>query len=322
MKLTTRAVGAAAGLATAVALAPAATAHAATQAPDLVVTSVAWGPDEPVPGGPVRFSAVIRNTGTSATPSGVVHGVQFKVDGVMTTWSDDHRFSLLPGESVQVFANGGPKATALWRATRGPHTITAEVDDARRIAERDERNNRLDRALTVSPVRGSGSVESTLRVGRAADGSPELVVGHALGAYTRSTYVEAAVTGTLYGACYRTADRTPVSGTEKVLAPSVGVGTTNPYAGGPSGYAIETQVASSTRASRASAPVSLIPIHRGYYHLPAEMVCPAGSEGAFSRWHVTQVASARYLQGSWSLDESAAVDTDRERVSVNYSLHS
>src|SRR6185295_3699397 len=57
--------------------------------PDLIVTSISWSPTSPVPGNAVTFRAIIKNQGTGPTPGGVIHGVEFLVDGVQVSWSDN-----------------------------------------------------------------------------------------------------------------------------------------------------------------------------------------------------------------------------------------
>lgn len=127
--------------------------------PDLVVTAVTWTPASPAAGQAVTFSATIQNQGAGATPSGVIHGIGFKVDGTTVTWSDTRTASLAAGASVTLTASGGV-AGATWAATAGSHTVQTFVDDVNRIAEGNEGNNTRDASLTV----GGGA------------GQPDLVV--------------------------------------------------------------------------------------------------------------------------------------------------
>ena len=117
--------------------------------PDLIVTDVSWSPANPAPGNAVTFSATIKNQGTAPTPSGVIHGVLFSVDGMPVTWSDNSTASLDPGASRTVTANGGPSGSSTWTATAGTHTILANVDDVNRIGESNESNNTLSEPMTV-----------------------------------------------------------------------------------------------------------------------------------------------------------------------------
>jgi subtilase family serine protease len=120
-----------------------------TGQPDLIVTAITWSPAAPVRGQAVTFSATIKNQGTAATPSGVIHGVGFSVDGAEVTWSDLFTSALAPGASVTVTANGGPNGSGTWISTSGTHTILAFVDDVNRIAESNENNNTLTKSMTV-----------------------------------------------------------------------------------------------------------------------------------------------------------------------------
>ena len=67
------------------------------------------------------------------------------------SWSDTFNGPLAPGESKTLTANNGPKGTAFWTATPGPHVVTATVDDLNRITESDETNNVKTQAFTVAP---------------------------------------------------------------------------------------------------------------------------------------------------------------------------
>lgn len=128
--------------------------------PDLIVTDITWSPASPQTGNEVTFSAVIKNQGTAATPSGTIHGVLFTVDGASVSWSDNRTTSIAAGASVTVTATGGPNAKASWTAASGTHSVRAFVDDVNRIAESSDNNNTLDESLTI----GTGS------------GTPDLIV--------------------------------------------------------------------------------------------------------------------------------------------------
>jgi hypothetical protein len=117
--------------------------------PDLVVDSVSWEPASVSPDDPVTFSAVVSNTGSTATPDGVVLGVAFSVDGTKVSWTDTHVASLAAGSSVTLTADGGPSGSATWTAVVGSHTVAAFVDDVDRIAETDETDNHRSSSLTV-----------------------------------------------------------------------------------------------------------------------------------------------------------------------------
>jgi beta propeller repeat protein len=118
--------------------------------PDLVVTDIAWTPASPGAGDAVTFSATVKNQGGVATPSGVVHGLLFRIDGGASpgVWSDSHTASIAPGASVTLTATGG-SAGATWTATAGSHTVQAVVDDVNRIAESNEGNNAITGTVVV-----------------------------------------------------------------------------------------------------------------------------------------------------------------------------
>jgi subtilase family serine protease len=117
--------------------------------PDLIVTAISWSPASPAQGNAVTFSATIKNQGAGATPAGVIHGVEFRVDGVQVSWSDMSTASLAAGASRTVTANSGPTGSSTWKAKRGTHSILATVDDVNRIAEANESNNALTTSMTV-----------------------------------------------------------------------------------------------------------------------------------------------------------------------------
>jgi hypothetical protein len=116
-------------------------------APDLVVVSVSWAPEEVAAGAAVTFTAVVRNAGTEPTPA-VAHGVGFAVDGTRTSWSAAGSTPLAPGEERTYTADGGP-AGPTWTATPGEHELRAYVDEVDRIGETDDGNNVMTTTLTV-----------------------------------------------------------------------------------------------------------------------------------------------------------------------------
>ena len=139
--------------------------------PDLVVTSLSWAPAAPAAGSATRFTAVIKNQGSAATPAGVVHGVGFLVDGSNVSFSDNDTSSLAPGASITLSANASNAGPATWPAARGKHTVKAWVDDRNRIAESNESNNTLSKTLNVYAASAPGSVtisSGTVRSGTVA----------------------------------------------------------------------------------------------------------------------------------------------------------
>uniref|UniRef100_UPI000B293025 CARDB domain-containing protein n=1 Tax=Methanoculleus chikugoensis TaxID=118126 RepID=UPI000B293025 len=129
--------------------------------PDLVVTDIAWTPANPATGGCSDAQGHDQEPGyRPPTPAGTKHGVLFTFDDGAAgpgAWSDTHATAIAPGASVTLTANGG-SAGATWKAMVGTHTVKATVDDVNRIAESDETNNVMSKAIIVKnlpvPVRG------------------------------------------------------------------------------------------------------------------------------------------------------------------------
>jgi hypothetical protein len=111
--------------------------------PDVVVDSVTVSPSLPVAGQAVTFSAVVRNAGNAPTPSGVVIGVGYLVNGTQVTFGTVSG-PLAAGASVTVGTTN-----ASWTAVAGNHTVTAVADDINRFAESNETNNSRQIALSV-----------------------------------------------------------------------------------------------------------------------------------------------------------------------------
>jgi len=108
------------------------------------------------------FTAVVKNQGTAATPSGTVLGVGFALDGATgaTNWEDSDTASLAPGASVTLTATGGSNGTNYWTASGVSHSVTAWVDDVNRIAESNENNNKVTANFTV----GSSSLSPVMQI--------------------------------------------------------------------------------------------------------------------------------------------------------------
>jgi hypothetical protein len=110
--------------------------------PDLVVDSVSISPASPLAGRAVAFSAVVRNAGAVATPSGAAIGVSFRIDGAQVS-SGSASVTLGAGATVTVAGAG------TWTATAGTHTLAAVADPGGLIVEANEANNQLSRSITV-----------------------------------------------------------------------------------------------------------------------------------------------------------------------------
>jgi chitodextrinase len=155
---------------------------------DLIVTDVTWTPANPAAGQAVTFSATIKNQGTGPTPSGIKHGIAFKVDGVTVNWSDNNTTSLAAGASRTQTANSGINGVATYTvaATPNPHSVEAFVDDTSIIPESNETNNKLAKSM---PVASSGCTPPAETPGV---GSSSIQVDVSAGTYRVWTRMKAA----------------------------------------------------------------------------------------------------------------------------------
>jgi hypothetical protein len=120
--------------------------------PDMVVSAIG-DPGNVVEGDHVVFTVTVTNQGTAPTPMGVIVDVLFGVDGIDTSWSDQHDASVPIGGSVTLTANGGPDTLGnvpYWVATPGAHVVDAYVNSNVRFAELSRANNHGSRAVTVA----------------------------------------------------------------------------------------------------------------------------------------------------------------------------
>lgn len=113
--------------------------------PDLSVTTYSMSPSAPRAGNRITFSGTIRNNGSVATPSNVVHSIAFSVDGTLRSQSTNNTSSLGAGASRTQAAGN------TWTATAGTHTLLVRVDDANRLSEGTESNNTRSFTFTVAP---------------------------------------------------------------------------------------------------------------------------------------------------------------------------
>ena len=278
-------------------------ANAAPAKPDLTVTALTWTPEGVNAGVPVTFSATIKNLGNAATPAGTIHGVGFQVDGKLVTWSDTRTASLKPGQSTTVTANYGPTKSATWSATQGKHEVLAYVDDAQRITESNEGNNRTKTTMTVA---AAPAMTTTLK------GSSSYSTFAAL---PQRTGISSSVRGSGYGACH-TADGRVVAGTEKYLG-EYGAGNSVYYTGGPYTYSGLADVPAGT-TSATSAPIDMTQIRRGSYGDPAlKLTCAAGQLPGFTRLHVTEVTSKRWTLNAGGWSGETLLSTATARVSAD-----
>jgi CARDB len=106
--------------------------------PDLVPTSLSYDSASGL------FTVGVKNQGAAATPSNVVVGNGFFVDGAWVSWGAVPG-PLAPGASVSIRSTGGGAYTI----PPGTHAISVLVDDVNRIPESNEGNNGLSQAITI-----------------------------------------------------------------------------------------------------------------------------------------------------------------------------
>ncbi|WP_411103139.1 CARDB domain-containing protein [Streptomyces sp. cmx-4-9] len=106
--------------------------------PDLEVLSLTSNPASPAVGTPVSFTVAVHNRGTTGVPAGTVTRL---VAG--TTTLNGPTPAIAAGATVQVPVNG------TWTAVSGGATLTATADGTGLVAETNETNNSLSRALVV-----------------------------------------------------------------------------------------------------------------------------------------------------------------------------
>lgn len=130
---------------------------------DLIVENITMSPSNPMIGDKVRFSATIKNVGSSATEDSVVHGITFEPGDGSILWSDNISTKLDPGQNRTQSANGGnsPNSDGLWTAVAGTHNLKVTVDNIDRIAESNNNNNVKTISFNVSE---QGANQPDLRI--------------------------------------------------------------------------------------------------------------------------------------------------------------
>jgi hypothetical protein len=109
-----------------------------TEAPDLIVSDIVWGPIYPVEGNTVTFTVYITNQGAGDAGS---FKVAYYVDDVKKgEWSI---YSLSTGQTTS--------KTFTWTAVEGTHTVKAFADSNGVIAEIVKTNNKREETFQVSP---------------------------------------------------------------------------------------------------------------------------------------------------------------------------
>jgi uncharacterized repeat protein (TIGR01451 family) len=109
-----------------------------TLAPDLVIPTLTWTPDNPSRGDTVTFSITISNQGSSASQ---FTSVNFYIDGVARGPKDVT--AIEPGKSVTKTYN--------WPALSGDHFLKAVIDEPNNVKEGNETNNEL--SMTFATLR-------------------------------------------------------------------------------------------------------------------------------------------------------------------------
>ncbi len=116
---------------------------AALSRPDLQVIGVSWSPTSARAGAPVRFSAVIKNTGTRSTMAGAAVRVAFKAKGSKPRYAVTTT-PLSPGATARLTAD------ATWSPPKGASDIVVTVDDTHVVSEDNEADNALTTTFTRS----------------------------------------------------------------------------------------------------------------------------------------------------------------------------
>ena len=114
---------------------------AAQSLPDLIPTSLSYNSTTGI------FTSVVNNQGAGPTPSGVVIGNGFYVDGNFASWGNVPG-PLAAGASVTITSSGGGAYTI----PSGTHTIMVKTNDygtTGRFVESDPSNNTLSQSITI-----------------------------------------------------------------------------------------------------------------------------------------------------------------------------
>ncbi len=106
--------------------------------PDLTPTTLSYNKSTGL------FTVGVNNQGSTATPSGVVIGCAFYVDGAKVTWGAVSG-PLAANASVNINSSGG----GAYYIPSGTHTISVWVDDVTRMAESNKNNNQQSQQITV-----------------------------------------------------------------------------------------------------------------------------------------------------------------------------
>lgn len=104
-------------------------------APDLIVTDIAWLPANPKAGDAVTFSATVKNIGGTATPAGTGHKAAFKLDGQTVALTDPYSLSIPVGGTAVL------TASTTWTAEKFKFDVQAVPNAEGTIGESNADNN-------------------------------------------------------------------------------------------------------------------------------------------------------------------------------------
>lgn len=108
-----------------------------TLAPDLIIESISWTPDNPSKGDDIVFSITVKNQGNSKSAASTVH---LYTDDISRGYKDIAMLN--PGDTVT--------KTFDWIAPAGQQTIRAVADETEKVNEADENNN--EKSMTFSTL--------------------------------------------------------------------------------------------------------------------------------------------------------------------------
>ncbi len=110
--------------------------------PDLLISNVKMVPPFPQVGDTVTFVATILNHGTGASPDGIIHEVDFKVNGDLISKSTNFNNSIPAGGMALVCGNTAVNGKNYWVAENsGTFNIEADVNPNNTITEIYSTNN-------------------------------------------------------------------------------------------------------------------------------------------------------------------------------------
>lgn len=118
-----------------------------TSLPDVIVTAFSYANE--------TFTATVKNRGSAATPTGVIIGVGWSVDGLYKTGAYVSS-SLAAGASVTINSRS-------YMIPGGTYTIMTYADDVNRFIESNETNNQLSKTITVRTPRTRDPPVSRIR---------------------------------------------------------------------------------------------------------------------------------------------------------------